>query len=288
MPKKYDLLSRKQIDQQYLPALTVKNPQQYFNKSAARSARVRKQLEHELDVAYGDSARQCMDVFPASVSNAPVHIFIHGGYWRAKHIDKSMYSHIAKPMVEAGATTVLLEYDLCPEVRVSDIVDQMRRALIWVHKNIGKYNGDRKRIFVSGHSAGGHLAAMLAATHWPDYGRIPKNLIKGIAPLSGLFDIEPHRHSALQVDIRLSRKETKTLSPLYLPPQFMGNAIVAVGGVEPDLFHWQSLAYSAHLRQYGINAEYVSTLNDNHFTIVERLASGRDPLTKKLIEQMAL
>ena len=160
--------------------------------------------------------------------------------------------------------------------------------MIWIRRRIKRYNGDSGQLYVSGHSAGGHLSAMLAATDWPARGRLPKNLIKGIAPLSGLFDIEPHRHSSLQGDLRLSRNETRALSPLYLSPRFDGSAIIAVGETEPDLFHWQSLSYAAHLRLYRIGAEYVSTPGDNHFTITDRLGKRNDPLTRKLIAQMNL
>jgi arylformamidase len=288
MPKKPTQAQITDINRQYLPSLTVKNPEQYLEKSAVHSARIRRKLQCELAIPYGDSLRQYVDIFPATKSAAPVHVFIHGGYWRAKNITTMMYSHIAGPMVAAGATVVLLEYDLCTELRVTDIVEQVRRAIAWIYRHSSKYNGDRKRIHVSGHSAGGHLTGMLAATDWSQYGRLPKRLIKGIAPLSGLFDIEPHRHSDLQVDIRLTRKETKNLNPLYLTPTFDGTAIVAVGGAEPDLFHWQSLAYAAHLRTHRIRAEYISTPGDNHFMITNRLSSARDPLTQALIAQMGL
>ena len=273
------------INLQYLPRLTVPNVEGYLEKSAERSARVRKKLGGEIDLAYGDSAGQKLDVFPAAAKGAPVHIFIHGGYWRS--LDKHFYSHVAGPMVAAGATVVVPNYDLCPDVRITDIVEQMRRAVAWVHKNAAKFNGSRAKIYVSGHSAGGHLTGMLAATDWAAAG-LPNTVIKGTAPLSGLFDIEPHRHSQLQAEIRLTAKEAKAMSPMYLPPVARGSAIVAVGGGEPDLFHWQSLAYAAHLRQHGIKAEYVSMGSDNHFDITDRLASPRDPLTKALIAQMGL
>ena len=108
------------------------------------------------------------------------------------------------------------------------------------------------------------------------------------APLSGLFDIEPHRHSQLQPDIRLTPEEVKAMSPMYLPPVARGPSIVALGGNEPDLFHWQSLEYAARLRQFGIKAEYVATPGDNHFDITDRLGDPKDPLTKALIAQMGL
>jgi arylformamidase len=286
MPKS---LSKRDIDHinlQYLPRLTVPNVEEYFESSAKRSARVRKKIGCELDIAYGDTLGQKLDVFPAIEKGAPVHIFIHGGYWRS--LDKHFYSHVAGPMVAAGATVVTVNYDLCPQVRISDISEQMKCAVAWVYKNAAKFNGNRRKIYVSGHSAGGHLTGMLVATDWAKETGLPNNVIKGSAPLSGLFDIEPHRHSQLQPDIRLTAKEAKAQSPMYLPAVVKSPVIVAVGGGEPDLFHWQSLEYAARLRLQGIKAEYVSMGNDNHFDITDRLGNARDPLTKALIAQMGL
>jgi arylformamidase len=286
MAKKLTKAQIKDINFQYLPRLTVTNVEEYLQKSAARSTRLRKNLSCQIDVPYGDTPGQMLDIFPAARKGAPVHVFIHGGYWRS--LDKGIYSHIAGPMVAAGATVVLPNYDLCPQVRITDIVQQMRRAIVWVYKNIAKHNGDPKRIYVSGHSAGGHLTGMMISTDWSKEGRLPKDLIKGSAPLSGLFDIEPHRHSQLQPDIRLTAEEAKAMSPMYLLPLAKGPSIVAVGGAESDLFHWQSLEYAARLRLCGIKAEYVSTPGDNHFGITDRLGNARHPLTKALIAQMGL
>ena len=286
MAKKLTKAQIKDINFQYLPRLTVTNVEEYLQKSAARSTRLRKNLSCQIDVPYGDTPGQMLDIFPAARKGAPVHVFIHGGYWRS--LDKGIYSHIAGPMVAAGATVVLPNYDLCPQVRITDIVQQMRRAIVWVYKNIAKHNGDPKSIYVSGHSAGGHLTGMMISTDWSKEGQLPKDLIKGSAPLSGLFDIEPHRHSQLQPDIRLTAKEAKAMSPMYLLPLAKGPSIVAVGGAESDLFHWQSLEYAARLWLCGIKAEYVSTPGDNHFGITDRLGNARHPLTKALIAQMGL
>ena len=129
---------------------------------------------------------------------------------------------------------------------------------------------------------------MLVATDWAADAGLPRDLIKGTVPLSGLFDIEPHRHSDLQAEIRLTAEEAKAMSPLYLPPIATAPALVAVGGGESDMFHWQSLAYAAHLRLHGIKAEYLSVGDDNHFDITDRLGNAEDPLTKAVIAQMGL
>jgi len=277
------------LNLQYLPRLTVKNSDRYLEQSQKRSAKTRNRLDCLLDVSYGSSIGQSLDIFPAKKKNAPVHIFIHGGYWRATEIQKNTYSHIAAPLTMAGATVVIPNYDLCPEVTITTIVSQMRRVVKWVYKNVHTYKGDNKKIFVSGHSAGGHLTAMMAATDWSQEGRLSKNLLKGIAPLSGLFDIEPHRHlPLLQSDLKLTASEAKAMSPMYLTPNFTGTSIIAVGETEPDLFHWQSLAYAAHLSKHRIKTTYISTPNDNHFSITDRLGNSRDPLTQALIRQMGL
>lgn len=276
------------LNYQYLPLLTVKNGDEFLSNSAKRSARIRRKLDCQLDLSYGNTPGQILDVFPGSSENSPVHVFIHGGYWRAAHINKSVYSHIAGSLVTAGATVVLLDYDLCPQVRISDIVTQIETAMIWIYKNIKNFNGDQERIFVSGHSAGGHLTAMMMATDWWKEHRLPCDLIKGTVLLSGLFDIEPHRHTDLQKDIRLTAREAKTMSPMYLTALSRGPSIIAVGEDEPDLFHWQSLEYAARLRTQRIKAKYLSMPGDNHFSITDRLGNIRDPLTRLVIAQMSI
>jgi arylformamidase len=279
----------KDLELQYVARLNVPNADEYTDKSTRRSARVRKSLECHLDIPYGDTAGQRLDIFPAKKSGAPVHIFIHGGYWRNPGLTKDTYSHMAAPMVAAGAAVVLPNYDLCPTVSITEIVRQTRCAVIWVYRNIAKYRGDPKQIYVSGHSAGGHLTAMMMATDWSKEGRLPKGLIKGTAALSGLFDIVPHRRlEEFQKDLHITATEVKTMSPMHLPPIAKGPAIVALGGDETHLWHWQSLAYAAHLRKHRIAAEFIATPGDHHFDITDRLGNARDPLTRALIAQMGL
>ncbi|MEM7405297.1 MAG: alpha/beta hydrolase [Pseudomonadota bacterium] len=277
---------RDELNRQYLPRYTLSNADALLAASERRSARVRRAVDGVLDLAYGDSPRQRLDIFPATHPGAPVLVFIHGGYWRATNITKSTYSHLAHPFVAAGATVVLPEYDLCPDVRIGDIVDQMRKALVWVHRNIKRYNGDPGAITVSGHSAGGHLTGMMVATDWRSYAGVTRQLVRASAPLSGLFDIRPHRLTDLQDDIRLSAASAKALSPMGLPAVSRGDALVAVGGEESDLFHWQSLQYAANLRAAGIRAEVMSTPKDNHFTITDRLGRSRDPLVRGILQLM--
>jgi len=274
------------LNYQYLPALSVSNVADYLRKSAEKSRRVRRKLDCLLDLSYGDSPGQVLDIFPSPTPDAPVQVFIHGGYWRAALVNKTMYSHVAAPLVAAGATVILLDYDLCPSVRITDIAQQVRKALAWVYKNAHHYNGDRKRLFISGHSAGGHLGGMMISTDWSRQGNLPKQLVKGSLLLSGLFDIEPHRHTALQSDIRLTAREARAMSPLNWPAQIKSPCLLAVGSNEPDLFHWQSLAYAAHLRAQHVNAEYRCMPGDNHFSLVDRLGRAGDPLTRAMIAQM--
>ncbi len=286
MPKTLSAAQRKHLNAQYMPRQAVPNAETYLENAAKRSATARKKLKGHIDIAYGDTEGQTLDIFAASQPKAPVHVFIHGGYWRA--LDKSFYSEMATPFVKAGATVVLLNYDLAPKVSVTQIVAQMRRAMVWIYKNIKTYNGDRTNIHVSGHSAGGHLAAMLISTDWKAEAKIPNTLIKSSTLISGLYDLTDHRETEVQADIKLSAKEVKTMSPVRFPPVAKGPALVALGGAEPDLFHWQSLCYAAHLRLHHVSASVLEMPGDNHFDITDRLARASDPLTKAMLRLMAL
>ncbi len=285
----YDNLTdeqRQALNVQYLPRLTVTNADELLANAGRRSAAVRDRLNCQIDIAYGDSDLQTLDVFPAERAGSPVHVFIHGGYWRG--LDKSIYSEVAAPMVAAGAAVVLPNYDLCPAVTIPDIVGQVQNAIAWVHANIAGHNGDPERIHISGHSAGGHLTGMMMATDWNAQFGLPKDLIKGATPLSGVFAIEPLGHTDLQTDIRLTPEIVGSCSPQNLEMHFSGPVICAVGGGESDEFKRQSGDFTAKCQALGLACDYVETGDDDHFAIVDRLGDGDAAFTRSVIAQMGL
>jgi len=275
-----------ELNDAYLPRRTVANAEQYLSDAAQRSAEIRATLTRHLDIAYGDTSFQTLDIFPAALQTAPVFVFIHGGYWWA--LDKSFYSDIAPSFVSAGATVVLLNYDLCPIVTIPEITRQIKQAVKWVHENIGDYNGDRDKLHLCGHSAGGHLAGMMMTTDWQAEFGLPGNLLKSATPLSGLFDIEPHRHTELQAHIQLTAADAKANSPQNLPLYSTCPVLCAVGGGESGAFKKQSLDFADKCRQAGIGVEYLETGTDNHFDITNRLQDPDDPMTRAILGQMGL
>ena len=277
---------REALNIQYLPRLTVPDAEAHLEAGAKRSAAVRARLNCHLDIAYGDTPRQVLDVFPAAAPGAPVFFYIHGGYWRA--LEKGVYSEVVEPMVAAGATAVTPSYDLCPQVTIPAIVDQIRNAIVWVTNNISDYNGDPGRIHVCGHSAGGHLTGMMMATDWQGQFGLQEDLLRGAIPLSGLFDIEPHRHTDLQEDIRLTAEMAAAYSPQHLPLHFSGPVLCAVGGGESDAFKQQSKDFTEKCLAHGLECEYLAVGDDNHFEISDRLADPGHSLTKVILAQMGL
>ena len=257
-----------------------------WSAAAERSEAVRGRLSCVLDVPYGDTPKQTLDIFPADRPGAPVFFYIHGGYWY--QLDKAIYSEVAAPMTAAGATAVLPNYELCPDVTIPDIVDQVRRALVWVHAHIMEYNGSSDRLYVGGHSAGGHLTGMMMATDWNGLFGLPADLIKGTAPISGLFDIEPHRHTNLQPYIRLTAQTAAANSPQRLPLYFSGTMICAVGGGETRSFRRQSRDFTEKCLSLGIECDYVEVESDHHFAVTDRLGDGGDPLTQAIVARMGL
>ncbi|MDI4633519.1 alpha/beta hydrolase [Pelomonas sp. V22] len=184
---------------------------------AEASSLARSQTECRLDIAYGEEPGETLDVFPTPTPGAPVLVFIHGGYWRA--LDKSDHSFVAPVFADEGALVVVPNYALCPTVSMERIALQMARALAWVWRHAAEHGGDPNRIVVAGHSAGGHLAAMMSCCDWKAVGiDLPRDLVKGALSLSGLHELAPlMRTPFLQRDLRLDAEAVRRLSPVNFP-----------------------------------------------------------------------
>jgi arylformamidase len=237
---------------------------------ADESARARAIMTAHLDLRYGDMPGETLDLFPARKGDGSCLMFIHGGYWRA--LDKKDFSFLAPPWVGAGVSLAVVNYDLCPRVTMEDIVRQMLRASRWLWLHAEDYGMDQDRLHVSGHSAGGHLTAMLMTALWPVFdARLPKDLWKGGLAISGLYDLRPLMQvDFLQPDLRLDEVSALRLSPAFLPPATRAPLMTCVGGAESSEFLRQNALLGS--RWKGAFAGDIAMPGRNHFTVMDALA----------------
>ena len=223
------------FDAQYNNRARVPEAPSLLARWAEASALARSRMTCVLDQAYGAEPGETLDVFPSRASGAPVLVFLHGGYWRS--LDKADHSFVAPAFVQAGAMVVVPNYALCPAVTIEQIALQSTRALAWVARNASRFGGDPRSIVVVGHSAGGHLAAMLLACRWPQVAAgLPPQLVSAALSISGLYDLEPVRRAPfVQADVRLTPAAVRRLSPAFFPPP-QGPLVALVGGLESDEF----------------------------------------------------
>ncbi len=223
------------LEQQYNNRARVPDYASHLQKWATASAHTRDNAQCVLDLPYGDGPSETLDIFPTQAPQAPVLVYLHGGYWRA--LDKSDHSFVAPAFTAAGAMVVVPNYALAPAVSVEDITLQMARALEWTWRHAAEHGGDPSRITVVGHSAGGHLAAMMLSCRWKQLADdLPAQLVQGALSLSGLYDLEPIRHTPfLQADLRLTPASVKRLSPAFFPRP-KGKLVTLVGALESEEF----------------------------------------------------
>jgi len=231
----------------------------------ARSAATRASLPMEADIAYGEAPSEKVDLFfPADRSTPrPVHMFIHGGYWRA--FSKDDYSLVAETVTAAGAIAVIVDYALMPAVRMATLVDQVARAKQWVLDNIAGHGGDPERLTVSGHSAGAHLATTLFQRD-----RGPSR-VKAALLLGGLYDLKPLQKSFLKDEIALTNEEVAAFTPMTKPFDAATEVMLVVGAKETEPFHAQANAFSRKLVGQGMTVSQRIVVNRNHMDSVRDL-----------------
>lgn len=255
----------------------------YFARWTAESALARKTLPCQLDVAYGPRERERLDAFPAPPvargRGAPLVVFIHGGYWKA--MDKSQHSFVAPALREAGAAVVLPNYTLCPQASIPEITLQVARAVAWAWRHAAELNADARRLTVIGHSAGGHLAAMMLACAWDVFdARLPPDVVRAAMGVSGLYDLLPLMLTpSLQEALRITPRQVHDASPLRLPPPRRGRLVSVVGGRESGEY----LRFNRAIQQaWGpARVPIAKTLPGlNHFSILDALATREHPLNR--------
>jgi arylformamidase len=226
-------------------------------------------------ISYGRRARNHIDFFPGDGAG-PIVVFIHGGYWQA--LDGSFFSHLAGGLNAHGIDVAIPSYDLCPGVSVGDIIGQMQRA----SRQLAKLG---RPLVISGHSAGGHLAACLLATHWRTFdASLPEALVTAAYTISGLFDLPPLVKTSLNTALRLDDGSAKAASPLFWEPPVRGTLDAVVGGNESAEYFRQSRVIVDTWGAAGIATRFGTIPGANHFTAIAPLADPDSPMTLRLKE----
>jgi arylformamidase len=231
----------------------------------------------ELGLSYGDTPRQSIDLFTADAGeNTPIAMFIHGGWWRS--LGPSQFSQMARGPNAHGVTVAVVGYDLCPNVSIGEIVEQMRRACIFLWQRYGR------RLFVYGHSAGGHLAGAMVATDWVSlYPKAPADLVPAGYAVSGLFDLSPLVGITPNQDFHLTPETARQLSPALWPlaPGRVFDAVV--GGLESSEFLRQSKLIAQAWQSSG-KTRYEEIPGKNHFTVIDAFADPQSAMTARVVE----
>ena len=275
-------LSVEFCEREYNARAAIPEHPQIFARWAEQSAATRRRRACLIDLNYGDTAGERLDLFPARSDGAPLLVFIHGGYWRS--LDKSDFSWIAPPFVNHGVSVALLNYGLAPKTPIEEIVRQMLRAHGWLYRNGDRLGFDPNRIVVAGHSAGAHLTVMMMAALWPVFAAdLPADLVKGGLAVSGIYDLEPLVPAPfLKADLQLNLKRARLLSPVHLPPATGRPLYTAVGSLESSEFRRQTALLGQAWPRNLVRE--IPMPGFHHLNVIDELANPASPLFEAAVE----
>lgn len=282
-----DFATQEELDEQYNLYRTVEDVEVYANFYLRESEKLRSEMKHTLNVPFGQTLDEHVDVYPAPRTDgpSPVLIYIHGGYWRSR--TSREFGFVARGPASKGVATVVVNYALCPEVKLSEIVRQTRAAIAWTQKNAATFGGDENRIHVAGHSAGGHLAATLLATDWEGNYGLPRDIIKSATAISGLFDLSPFPYTFMQPQLQFTWEEVKLYSPLFHIPNEAPSLLLAYGSEETSEMKRQSEDYLAAWKEKGLSGDLLVLENKNHYDVIDGFLDAESDLCSAVLREIS-
>ncbi len=250
------------------------------------SAKTRAAFPHRRTVAYGAGRDELLDLYhPAAQPHGqglrPIHLFVHGGYWRA--FSKDDYAFVADAITAAGAIAAIMDYSLMPAARLDVLVGQVRRAASWLAGEAGSFGGDARALSASGHSAGAHLASFLACRGPHESERVATP-VKSVLLVSGLYDLDPITRSFLQPELQLTEEDVALWSPVKAAPRPGAAISLLVGERETAPFHEQAAAFVEHLDEASTPGRLATVRGEDHMTIVRELGRPGSPCARVLAD----
>ncbi len=270
-----------ELDHQYDQRAWAPNAADVIRRYVENSEAVRSRLGEPRIYAYGESIAETLDLYTCPSAKAPLQVFVHGGAWQ--RLSKRESAFAAEAFVNAGAHFVALDFALLPNVQLAEMAAQVHRAIAWLYRNAETVGIDRERIFVSGHSSGAHLAALVAVADWSASSGLPANTVKGVLCTSGIYDLLPVRLSARNSYVRLTEATEQALSPQRHLDRLGCDLIVAAAEFDSADFRRQAREFAA-----AANVSLIEGKGMNHFEIVETLADPNGLLGGLALAQMGL
>ena len=268
-------LDRAGLDKAYNNAAAVANSAALVAAWERRSAILRQQYSGTLDLSYGARPRNRIDFLKSGAPAAPTLIFLHGGYWQMR--SKEAFTFVASGPLSAGINVALVGYTLAPEISIDEMVAEIRRALDWLVSGLPALGADPSKIFLSGWSAGAHLAAV--AMDHPS--------VRGCVAISGIYDLEPMRHCYVNDKLRLDEDAAQRNSPIRQQSSPALPLAVVVGGAEVPLMYQQSADYAAERAKCGLPVAFHEIPGADHFSILEGMERADGRLTAIVHEAVA-
>jgi len=277
----YKKYNQEQLDLQYNNRFHVPDFENHLKQWESLSRIAEKKYSVIKDIPYGDRSREFLDIYPSSKTGSKTLIFIHGGYWQK--FDKSSFHFIAGAFADYDITTVLLNYPLIPSVNMNEVVQSCHKAVDWIHSNISQWNGNTDQIYMAGHSAGGHLAAMLITR---EKMQGDKTFIKGICAISGLYDLIPIQLSNINDVLQMDNEMSIRNSPVLKVPFEFCQLLIAVGSEETDEFKDQSQELYHNWKNRNRSIEYSELPGLNHFSILSSIKDRNSVLHRSICKMI--